>query len=68
MSQFDFQRSIPRTQSIQDHNSDINAVSNAWYYFQDYKRLVSKYPKAVGKFDNLAFLGLSDEEYLQAIQ
>lgn len=66
-SQFDFQRSIPRRQSVQDHNADINATANAWYFWNDYQRLVAGYPKAIGKFDNLAFLGLTDKEYLEAI-
>lgn len=50
-----------------DHNNDIIASSNAWYYWQEYKAMIAKYARPTGKFDNLAFIGLTDQEYLQAI-
>lgn len=51
-----------------DHKNDINQTSNAWYYWQEYLALKAKYDRPVGKFDNIAFIGLTDREYLEAIR
>lgn len=51
-----------------DHQNDTIAVSNAWYYWMEYKDLIKKYQRPTGKFDNIAYIGLTDREYLEAIR